>query len=141
MSESNQDRLKAVIVVKEKLDYNEQMIYHLMLSVTVSFIIQRCDSKFANLRLVFLLLLLRSAKMLSNLGFIFIGFFAVDFIASAIANDERKTLKHAKIFRFAAFLFARKKKKAGKKFCPSDREENLSSVSANSLHLIETKRI
>lgn len=34
--ENNQDRLKAVVILKEKLDYNEQMIYHLVLSVTVS---------------------------------------------------------------------------------------------------------
>lgn len=34
--ESNQDRLKAAIILKEKLDYNEQMIYHLLLTATVS---------------------------------------------------------------------------------------------------------
>lgn len=34
--ESNQDRLKALVVLKDKLDYNEQMIYHLVLAVTVS---------------------------------------------------------------------------------------------------------
>lgn len=34
--ESNQDRLKAAVILKEKLDYNEQMIYHLVLAATVS---------------------------------------------------------------------------------------------------------
>lgn len=34
--ESNQDRLKAAIILKEKLDYNEQMIHHLILTATVS---------------------------------------------------------------------------------------------------------
>lgn len=35
--ESNQDRLKAAVILMEKLDYNEQMIYHLVLAATVSF--------------------------------------------------------------------------------------------------------
>lgn len=34
--ESNQERVKAAIILKEKLDYNEQMIYHLILTATVS---------------------------------------------------------------------------------------------------------
>lgn len=34
--ESNQDRLKAAIILKEKLDYNEQMIYHVLLTASVS---------------------------------------------------------------------------------------------------------
>lgn len=34
--ESNQDRLRAAIILNEKLDYNEQMIYHLLLTVSVS---------------------------------------------------------------------------------------------------------
>lgn len=34
--ESNQERVKAAIILKEKLDYNDQMIYHLILTATVS---------------------------------------------------------------------------------------------------------
>lgn len=34
--ESNQDTLKAAVVLNDKLDYNEQMIYHIILSATVS---------------------------------------------------------------------------------------------------------
>lgn len=37
LMESNQDRLKAAVILMEKLDYNEQMIYHLVLAATVSF--------------------------------------------------------------------------------------------------------
>lgn len=34
--ESNQDELRAAVVLRDKLDYNEQMIYHIILSATVS---------------------------------------------------------------------------------------------------------
>lgn len=34
--ENNQDKLRAVVVLRDKLDYNEKMIYHLMLTATVS---------------------------------------------------------------------------------------------------------
>lgn len=35
MIENNQDKLRAAVVLRDQLDYNEKMIYHLMLTATV----------------------------------------------------------------------------------------------------------
>lgn len=33
--ENNQDKLRAAVVLRDKLDYNDKMIYHLQLTATV----------------------------------------------------------------------------------------------------------